>query len=145
MPRVPLRIALDVLLTIVFALVLLGLRETIQRGDAAAGFAEGARLLFLFMDIGLGVWLVALIVIAVRGRATSRWAGVGVTLLALLGGVIVNLLVVIVVGFAQRGSLPTQFVGYAIEAGICALLAALPAVTLIHRLVKPRVEIDRRA
>src|SRR3954470_6413519 len=102
MPRVPLRIALDVLLTIVFALVLLGLRETIQRGDPAAGFAEGARLLFLFMDIGLGVWLVTLIVIAIHGRATSRWAGVGVTLVALLAGVLINLLVVIVVGFVQQ-------------------------------------------
>lgn len=138
MPRTAIRIVLDVVLTIVIALLLLSARESLRLGSIAEGTAEGARLLFLFMDIGLGVWVIALVAIAVRGRRERRWAGRGITLFALLVGAVVNLLVVIAVGFAQTGSFPVTFFGYAVEAGICTLLAAVPAVSLSHRALAPR-------
>lgn len=136
MNHVPLRIALDLLGTIALALVILAAREGIRLGSAADGLAEGARRLFLFMDIGLGVWLIALVAIAIRGRRSDRWAKRGITLALLLAGGMINLLVVIAVGFAQQGRFPLTFVGYATDAGICALLAAVPVVSLVHQVVR---------
>lgn len=135
MTRALIRILLDVGLTIVLALVLLTLRFWVATGSAGEGFAEGARELFLFMDIGLGVWLVALVAIAMRGRSRGRYAGVGVTLALAALGVVLNALTVLVVGLVQQGGPPTEFLGFALTAGICTLLAAAPAVTLVHRAV----------
>lgn len=135
MTRAILRILLDVGLTIVIALALLTLRFGLQLGSVGGGFAEGARELFLFMDIGLGVWLIGLIAIAVRGRREGRFAGVGVTLALAALGVVVNALTVLVVGLVQRGGVPDDFLGFAFTAGICTLLGAVPAVTVVHRLM----------
>ena len=114
---------------IAVALLQLGLWQWAATGSAAAGFAEGARLLFLFMDIGLGVWLVLLIVGAVRS-----W-GSGSLLAAAVVGVALNLLTVTVVGFIQEGRAPWVFMLWAIEAGFAFLVGAVVAVLA----VKPRV------
>jgi len=90
--------------------------------NPAAALGTAAHHLFLFMDIGLGVWLMLLIVVTVRRRepATSSRS-----LLFAVIGVIANLLTVIVVGFVQQGSLATEFIGFALEAGIAFVLAVL--------------------
>ena len=126
MTRPAVRIALEFVLTVVVALILLGAVETAKQADFGAGFAEGVRLLFLFMDVGLGVWLLGIIIVAARTRGARP--GVRMTLLLALIGALANLATVTVVGLVQQGKLPTIFIGYAIEAGICFLLAVLIVV-----------------
>ena len=69
------------------------------------------------MDVGLGLWLVLLIVFAVRSPAHLS---AGRTYLLLVIGAVVNLAVVITVGFIQGGWAPL-LVLFAIEAGIACL------------------------
>jgi hypothetical protein len=125
--RAVLRLVLDVVLTVAIALGILGLWQWFLGGSPGDGFAEGARVLFNFMDVGLAIWLVLLIVSTVRGGVTA-----GRAYLLLLAGVVVNLVVVIVVGFVQGGWAPL-LVLFAIEAGIASLIAAAIVLPLVHR------------
>jgi hypothetical protein len=135
MSRPVLRLVLDVVLTIALALLLLGGWQSFLAGSVAQGFAEGFRLLFNFMDVGLAAWVILLIVGLVRSRPAGPAAGL--TFVALLLGAILNLIVVAVVGFAQGGWAPL-LVLFAIEAGFAALVSAAIVVPLVHRLVTPR-------
>jgi hypothetical protein len=119
------RVVIRLVLATVVALVLLTVWQWFLGGDLGAGVAEAARLLFLFMDIGLGVWLVLLIVGTVRG-----W-GSRAIVLAALAGVILNLLTVVVVGFVQQGAAPWAFMLFAIEAGIAFLVGAVVAAAVV--------------
>jgi hypothetical protein len=139
MNRTALRIALDVVLTIVLSIALITLWLFIFTGNVADSIGEAARLLFLFMDVGLVLWVVLLIVSAVRSRGARP--DIGWTLLFAIIGAIVNLVVVAIVGFIQGGWAPL-LVLFAIEAGIAFLLAAVIAVLLVHRvIVKPRATV----
>lgn len=123
------RIALEVALAIVVSLLLLTAWQLFLGAALADAFGEGARLLFLFMDVGLAVWLVLLIVWAARRKP----AGVGHTLLFAVIGVLANLATVIVVGFVQGGWAPL-FVAFALEAGVAFLVAAAIVVPVVHRM-----------
>lgn len=132
-PRIILVIALTIILTIAFITAFLWL-FTANIWDS---IPEAARLLFLFMDVGLLVWVVLTVIAAVRSRGAGPRAWT--TLLFAVVGSLVNLIVVVIVGFIQTGALETTFVLYAIEAGIAFLVAALIVVPLVHLAVKPRV------
>jgi hypothetical protein len=142
MSRVVLRLVLDVVLTIAVALLLLGLWQWFLSGSLADAAVEGVRLLVNFMDVGLGIWLILLIVAAVRGRTRGGGPGAGLTWVLALVGAIVNLIVVTVVGFVQGGWAPLLIV-FAIEAGIAVLIAAAVVVPIVHRVVKPPVAASR--
>jgi hypothetical protein len=135
MVRTVLALITEVLLVIVVALLLGALWQWFLSGDLASGLVEGARLLFLFMDIGLLIFAVVLIVLTVRRRTLP---GIGVTLLVALIGVAVNAVVVAIVGFVQGGWTPF-FVLFAIEAGFAFLIAVLIVAPIIRRLF-PAVE-----
>jgi hypothetical protein len=130
MSRTVLRLVLDVVLTVALALLLLSGWQSLLAGSASEGFPEGFRVLFNFMDVGLGLWVVLLIVFAVRRSLSAPR-----TYLLLVIGAVVNLLVVITVGFIQGGWAPL-LVLFAIEAGIACLVAAAIVVPLVHRLVR---------
>jgi len=123
-------VLLHLVIAIAIALLLLGLWQWFLGGDLGAGFAEGARLLFLFMDIGLGVWLVLLIVGVVRGWGRGR------VVLAAIVGTVLNLFTVIVVGFVQQGAAPWAFMVFAVTAGLAFLVGAGIAARLVPSLVK---------
>jgi len=135
MARTVVALITEVLLVILVALLLGALWQWFLVGDLATGAVEGARLLFLFMDVGLAIWVVVLIVLAVRRRTLP---GIGVTLLVALIAVAVNAIVVLVVGFVQGGWGPL-LVLFAIEAGIAFLIAVLIAAPIIRRLYRPAV------
>ena len=140
MNRAPLRIILDVVLTIVLAIALITLFLWVFTANVIDSAGEGARLLFLFMDVGLVVWVLLMVIVAIRSRGARP--RIGGTLLSAVIGAIVNLVVVIIVGFIQEGELQVTFVLFAVEAGIAFLLAALVAVPLVHRvIVKPRAAV----
>jgi hypothetical protein len=125
----------EVLLVIVVALFIGALWQWLLTGDLASGFVEGARLLFFFMDVGLVLWVVVLVILLVRRRILP---GVGVTLAAAAGGVAVNAIVVLIVGFAQGGWAPL-YVLFAIQAGIAFLIAVLLVAPIVRRLRRPEV------
>ena len=129
MSRVVLKLVLDVVLTIAGALLLLGAWFSILGG----GFPEGFRVLFNFMDVGLALWLVLLIVFLVRLRPAGPSAGRAYLLLLI--AVVVNAVVVLTVGFIQGGWAPL-LVLFAIEAGLACLIAAAVVLPIVHRLVK---------
>lgn len=133
-----LRLILDVVLTIAVALVLLILWQWFLGGSFSDAPAEGVRVLFNFMDVGLAIWVILLIVAAVRGRTRGGGPGAAVTWAFALVGAILNLIVVTVVGFIQGGWAPL-LVLFAIEAGIAVLIGAAIVVPIVHRLVKPPV------
>ena len=133
MQRPVLRLILDVVLTIALALLLLGGWQSFLSGSAAEGFPEAVRVLFNFMDVGLAIWLILLIVTVVRLRPAGPSAGR--TYLWLLVGVILNLLVVTVVGFVQGGWAPL-LVLFALTAGIACLAAGAIVVPLVHRFLR---------
>jgi hypothetical protein len=118
-------VLLRLVIAIAVALVLLTLWQVLLGGDLAAGFGEAVRLLFFFMDVGLGVWLVLLIVGAVRG-----W-GRGHVVLSALAGVVLNFVTVIVVGFIQGGAAPWAFMLFAIEGGLAFLVGAVVAALVV--------------
>ena len=118
-PRV-LRPILDVVGTILIALLLLSI--------LFVSVPEGFRVLFNFMDVGLGLWAVLLIVVTTRGAVTGRRA-----YLFLVIGAVVNLLVVTTVGFVQTGGWAGDLILFAVEAGISCLVAGALVITLVHR------------
>ena len=122
----------EVLLVVVVALLLGALWPWLLVGDLASGFVEGARLLFFFMDVGLAIWVVVLIILMVRRRSLP---GIGVTLLVAVAAVAVNAIVVLIVGFAQGGWAPV-YVLFAIQAGIAFLIAVLVVAPIIRRLFR---------
>lgn len=136
MARTVVALVTEVILVVVVALLLGALWQWFLAGDLASGFVEGARLLFFFMDVGLAVWLVVLIVITVRRRELP---GIGVTLLAAIVGVVINAVVVLIVGFAQGGWAPL-FVFFAVQSGIAFLIAVLIVAPIIRRLFHPVVK-----
>jgi hypothetical protein len=136
MTRTVLALMAQVVLAILVALLFGASWQAIVTGATSAAAGEAARLLFLFMDIGLGVWLVALIVLTVRRRALP---GVGATLLAAVAGVVLNALAVFVVGLVQG----VVYLAYAIEAGVAFLIAVLVTAPIIHRLFRGRVKPPR--
>ena len=136
MSRVVLRLVLDVVLTVALAWGFLALWQWMLSGLSSNAFPEATRVLFNFMDVGLGIWVVLLIIWTIRG-GIRRSGGLSAarTFLFVLIGAVVNLLVVTVVAFIQGGWAPFLVV-FAIEAGIVVLIAAAIVVPIVHRAVR---------
>lgn len=132
--RLILALVAEVALVLGVAVLLGALWQWFLTADLAAALPEGARLLFFFMDVGLVVWAVALVVLGVRRKALP---GLGATVLWAFIGVIVNAIVVLVVGLVQ-GGWAALFVLFALEAGIAFLLAVLVVTPLVRRLMGSR-------
>jgi hypothetical protein len=132
-----LAIVLQLAIAIVVSLALLTLWQWLIEdfGDGLGeAFVQAARLLFLFMDVGLVVWLALLIVGAVRRRGIG-WGirgSIGAAFLAAL----TNLVVVIVVGFVQ-GGWAMLFVLFAVAGGLAFVIGAVIAALAIAPRVKP--------
>jgi hypothetical protein len=141
MSRLVLRPVLDVVLTVAVALAGLIIWQVLVGG----GPAEGVRVLFNFMDVGLILWAILLVVLSVRARARGGVTA-GRVFLVLLIATVVNAIVVLVVGFVQGGWGPL-LVLFAIQAGIACLLAGAVVIPLVHRLLRsgivPRLRRDR--
>jgi hypothetical protein len=124
-------IAVELILSILIALVILTAWEGFFIGSVTAGFFEAAHHLFLFMDVGMVAFLLWLIVRAARGRRPLALAGAA-------AAVLLNLIVVVIVGFVQTGSAPIEFMRFALTAGIAFLCAVLVATPIAHGLTRER-------
>jgi hypothetical protein len=136
MSRVVLRLVLDVVLTIALALLFLTLWQWFLSDFSGDAFPEAVRVLFNFMDVGLAIWVVLLIIWAIRGRTRGGGPSAARTFLFALIGTVVNLIVVTVVGFIQ-GGWGLLLVMFAIVGGFAVLVAAAIVVPIVHRVVKP--------
>lgn len=132
--RHALTLVLDVALTIVVALVLLTAWHAVALDDRAAGFVEGARILFLFMDVGLGAWSIALLVLGLRARRGARRPGRVAVLVACAIGIVLNAAAVLVIGLVQG----VVYLDHALLAGAATMVAALGVVPALHRARDPR-------
>jgi hypothetical protein len=135
MKRVVLRLILDVVLTIALALLFLALWQWFLGGGAGNPFPEALRVLFNFMDVGLAIWVVLLIIWAIRGRTRGGGPGAALTFLFALIGTVVNAIVVTIVGFIQGGAGP-WLVMFAIVGGFAVLVSVAIVVPIVHRVVK---------
>lgn len=124
-------IVVEMLLSVFFALVILTAWQGLLSGSIVDGFADGAHSLFLFMDVGLVAFLLWIIVRAVRGGRPYAALGAGVA-------VVINLVVVVIVGFVQGGAAPLGFMLFATTAGIAFVLAVLVATPIAHGLTRER-------
>jgi hypothetical protein len=120
------RVAVSVVLSLVLGVVLLGAVYSLVLGSLA-GFGDAVHHLFLFMDIGIGLWIVLLVISAVRRRP----AGARLSVLFAAIGVTANFATVTVVGLIQQGGAPL-FMRWALEAG-AAFLVAVAIVALLQR------------
>ncbi len=125
-------VVLVALLAVVFAMLLLAGWYAFAYGSANP-FGDAAHRLFLFTDVGIAAWLVALIVFAVRGRFDFTRVFVAAILGAALNGV-----VVLIVGLIQRGEPPVDFLIWAAEGGVAFVLASLAAGVVAPAIVRPR-------
>ena len=132
--RLILTLLAQVALVLGVAVLLGALWQWFLTGDLASALPEGARLLFFFLDVGLVVWVIALVVLAVR---QGTLPGLGITLLWAFIGVVVNAIVVLVVGLVQ-GGWAGLFVLFALEAGVAFLLAVLIVTPLVRRITPAR-------
>jgi hypothetical protein len=135
MSRVVLRLVLDVVLTIGLSLLFLALWQWMLSDFSGNPFPEAIRVLFNFMDVGLGIWLVLLIIWAIRGRTRGGGPSAAHTFLFALIGTVVNAIVVTIVGFIQGGAGP-WLVMFAIVGGFAVLVSAAIVVPIVHRVVK---------
>ena len=124
-------IAVELILSILFALILLTAWQGFLSGSIVDGFVEGARMLFLFMDVGLVAFLIWLIIRAVQGGRPYAAPGA-------VGAVLVNLVVVLIVGFVQGGAAPFAFLLFGLTAGIWFVLAVLVATPIAHGFTRER-------
>lgn len=123
-----------VLATTAVALVMLTVVESFRRGSFADGFSDAARTLFFFADIVFYTWVPFLVIATLRlRRAPGRIA----TFLGALAGGVVNVLVVLLIGFVQAGGV-ADFVALAVEGSLAVVVAAAAvASVLLAARVKP--------
>ncbi len=135
MSRPVLRLILDVVLTIGLSLLFLALWQWFLGGGTGDPFPEAIRVLFNFMDVGLAIWVVLLIIWAIRGRTRGGGPSAALTFLFLIVGTVVNAIVVTIVGFIQGGA-GAWLVMFAIVGGFAVLVSAAIVVPIVHRAVK---------
>ena len=123
--------AVETGLSIAFALMILTAWQGLLSGSIEAGFVEGARILFLFMDVGLVAFVLWLILRAARNRRPLAAVGA-------LIGVGLNLLAVLVIGFLQSGAVAWTFLLWAATGGAAFLLAVVVATPIAFGLTRER-------
>ena len=124
-------IVVELVLSILFALAILTAWQGFLTGSVLNGFLDALNMLFLFMDVGLVMFLLWLILRAARNDPPKAPMGAA-------GAVVINLVAVLIVGFIQGGAAPWAFLLFALTAGIAFLLAVLVATPIAHGLTRER-------
>lgn len=124
-------IAVELTLSLAFALMILTAWLGLHGGSVTDAFLLACHHLFLFMDVGLVVFLLWLVLRAARNA--RPYAAIGAAVGALL-----NLLAVLLIGLAQEGAVPTDFLLTAVTAGIAFVLAVMVATPIAHGLTRER-------
>ncbi len=129
MKRRVLWVVLLVVIATAIAYGVLAAWQALISSPPVEAFGSAATLLFTFMDVGLIAFLLAMIVFAIRGIHKYGW----VVLAAFLATVL-NMIVVLVVGFIQGGAAPWAFLLFAVWAGFAFLIGVLIAAPIAKRI-----------
>lgn len=122
-------LAISVLLAWVFAAVTL----LVQGVPVDQAFlVEAPYLLFVFMDLGLVVWMVLLIIGGIRRRGLG--AGRAGTLAAAVVAALANLILIAAI-VMQSGTVDMLAIGLGVQAGAVFVAAAGVATVIAHRLL----------
>jgi hypothetical protein len=124
-------IAVELILSILLSLAILTAWKGFLLGSIVDGFFEAVRELFLFMDVGLLAFLVWLVIRTAHGGRPYAAPGA-------LVAVLLNLVVVLIVGAAQDGGGPLEFVPAALTAGAVFVIAVLLATPIAHGFTRER-------
>ena len=124
-------IVVELVLSILFALVILTAWQGFLTGSVVNGFFDALNMLFLFMDVGLVMFLLWLILRSARNEPPKAALGA-------LGAAGINLVAVLIVGFIQGGAAPWAFLLFALTAGVAFVLAVLVATPIAHGFTRER-------
>jgi hypothetical protein len=131
--RVLLRQLVILVISVVLDLIFAGLALLVQGMPVDRAFlVEGPNLIFVFMDIGLVIWMVLLIIGGIRRQGLG--AGRAGTIIAAVVAALGNL-VVITVLVVQSGSTDLIAIGIGALAGAVFVAGAALATVVAHRLL----------
>lgn len=138
--RVILRQLVTLVVSVVLALVFAGLALLMQGMPVDRAFlVEGPNLIFVFMDIGLVIWMVLLIIGGIRRQGLG--AGRAGTIIAAVVAALGNL-VVITVLVVQSGSTDLIAIGIGALAGAVFVAGAALATIVAHRLLPVPADLE---
>jgi hypothetical protein len=128
-----LRQVITLVISVVLAWVFGGLAFLVQGAPVTdAFFVEAPSLVFVFMDIGLVVWMVLLIIGGIRRQGLG--AGKAGTIIAAVVAALANLAVIAVL-VMQSGTADMLAISLGVQAGAVFVAGAGVATVLAHRLV----------
>ncbi len=128
--RIAARIAVEVLLTVIVTILLVGAANTIDSADPAGAFLrEAPAMVFGVFWIALVLWVILVVVGNVAQRSKPPRARVIADLLSALVASVLNTAVFAVIGFSA-GGFGLLLVAIAIVPGIAFLVAAAVVVPL---------------
>lgn len=138
--RVILRQLVTLVVSVVLALVFAGLALLMQGMPVDRAFlVEGPNLIFVFMDIGLVIWMVLLIIGGIRRQGLG--AGRAGTIIAAVVAALGNL-VVITVLVVQSGSTDLIAIGIGALAGAAFVAGVALATVVAHWLLPSPADLD---
>lgn len=128
-----LRQVITLVISVLLAWVFGGLAFLAQGAPVAeAFFVEAPSLVFVFMDLGLVVWMVLLIIGGIRRQGLG--AGKAGTILAAIVAALANLAVIAVL-VMQSGTVDMLAISLGLQAGAVFVAGAGVATVIAHRLV----------
>lgn len=131
-----LRQVITLVISVLLAWVFGGLAFLVQGAPAGDAFlVEAPSLVFVFMDIGLVVWMVLLIIGGIRRQGLG--AGKAGTIIAAVVAALANLAVIAVL-VMQSGTGDMLAISLGVQAGAVFVAGAGVATVIAHRLVPPR-------
>lgn len=141
MARAFLRVVLTLVITIVLALIGLGIMSLITGNDAVEAFTDNApRSLFGMTGIALGLWAVLLIIGAIAHRHRAVGWRIGTHLVSLVVAIFVNLAVFAVLAFTalDGGGWGFLILALAAVSGVALFVSGTVAVLLVElAIVRP--------
>ncbi|WP_297601744.1 hypothetical protein [Microcella sp.] len=135
MARALLRVVATLIITIVLALIGLGIMSLISGSDATEAFTDSApRSLFGMTGIALGLWALMLIIGAIAHRHRRAGWRIGTSIVSLVVAIAVNLAVFAVLAFTSLdgGGWGLLILAIAAVSGAVLLVTGVVAVLLVE-------------
>jgi hypothetical protein len=134
MLRVIFVLLFELVLSVAFAIAFAGVFLWWQGASIPQAFSVDApHLILVFMDIGIGVFAILLLIGGIRRRGLG-WS-IGGTFLAALIGAIVNLVWIAILSAAAGGVDPAAML-LGVEAGVIFVIAATIATIGVRRIIR---------
>lgn len=128
-----LRQIITLVISVLLAWIFAGIAFLVQGAPVTDAFlVEAPTLVFVFMDIGLVVWMVLLIIGGIRRQGLG--AGKAGTIVAAVVAALANLAVIAVI-VMQSGTADPLAISFGVQAGAVFVAGAGVATVIAHRIV----------